>query len=305
MMALRSMAMDIARRTRTSLKGALSVRIEMWLITGVVNSSVWSRGRFCLSTSLICTQSTRLMMPMNSQPRSYLPDDEGGHAGGIVLVDEDLDPVDMGEPGQEVARIAHEGEPDIGPVRVEHPGPGADGRLVALEVAELVHALAGDDGHRVRVGEHVQEPDVGLLQGDLDGVLVGRLHLVHRGQHVGVGIALDRAEAIDGVDDVLGGELAPVHRGLVMPPHALAELEDVCRLVGLAPRLGQIALDREGAWGHAGAGAVLEEPAMREGVRDMGLVRDGQVRIPVGRVPGPDIDGAATLWASGRGRVRR
>ena len=104
MMPWRSMAMDMARRTRTSLKGGLSVRIEMWFITGVGTRRVWSRGRFCLSTSLICTQSTRLMMPMNSQPRSYLPGQEGGHARGIVLVHEELDPVDVGQAGEEVAR---------------------------------------------------------------------------------------------------------------------------------------------------------------------------------------------------------
>jgi hypothetical protein len=73
MMFLRSMAIDIAYRTRMSLNGFWSVRIEMWLMTGEGNSTVCSFGRFCLSVSLICTQSVRLIVPGNSQPRSYLP----------------------------------------------------------------------------------------------------------------------------------------------------------------------------------------------------------------------------------------
>ena len=68
------MASEMAWRTRTSLNGFWSVRIEMWLMTVATGySSVWSFGRFCLSVSLICTQSVRLIVPGNSQPRSYLP----------------------------------------------------------------------------------------------------------------------------------------------------------------------------------------------------------------------------------------
>ena len=72
-MPWRSMASDMAWRTRTSLNGFWSVRIEMWLITLAGNSAVWRLGRVLLSLSLICTQSVRLMMPGFSQPRSYLP----------------------------------------------------------------------------------------------------------------------------------------------------------------------------------------------------------------------------------------
>ena len=73
MIALRSMASDIAWRTRTSLNGLPSVRIERWLITAEGYSTLFRLGRFCLSVSLICTQSVRLIVPGNSQPRSYLP----------------------------------------------------------------------------------------------------------------------------------------------------------------------------------------------------------------------------------------
>src|SRR5262249_50589471 len=69
----RSIAMDMARRTRTSLKGALSVRMARLFTTLAGNSAVWRLGRRRLKLSLICTQSTRLMVPEASQPRSYLP----------------------------------------------------------------------------------------------------------------------------------------------------------------------------------------------------------------------------------------
>ena len=45
----------------------------MWLIWFDANSRLWSFGRRCFSVSLICTQSTRLIVPDASQPRSYLP----------------------------------------------------------------------------------------------------------------------------------------------------------------------------------------------------------------------------------------
>src|SRR5206468_62770 len=69
----RSIASETACRTRTSLNGSWSVRIEMWVSTLLGNSAVRRFGRFCLSVSLICTQSVRLMLPGNSHPRSYLP----------------------------------------------------------------------------------------------------------------------------------------------------------------------------------------------------------------------------------------
>jgi hypothetical protein len=67
------MACEMAWRTRTSLKGFWSVRMEMCDMTLAGNSAVWIRGRFCLTVSLICTQSVRLIEPGNSQPMSYLP----------------------------------------------------------------------------------------------------------------------------------------------------------------------------------------------------------------------------------------
>jgi hypothetical protein len=47
--------------------------------------------------------------------------------------------------------------------------------------------------------------------------------------------------------DVVHGDLAAVYRRLRVPASALAQLEDVRRLVRLRPRLGQIALERKHA----------------------------------------------------------
>jgi hypothetical protein len=73
MMALRSIAMDTAWRTRTSLNGGLSARSAKSFTTLDVNSIVRRFGRRFFSVSTICTQSDRLMAPGNSQPRSYFP----------------------------------------------------------------------------------------------------------------------------------------------------------------------------------------------------------------------------------------
>src|SRR5438093_10309293 len=115
-----------------------------------------------------------------------LPAEEGGHPGGVVLVDDELDAVDIGKAGHEVARIADERDPNVRPVAVAHPGPGADHRLRLLEIAELLDAFPGDDGDGHRVGEHVEEPRRRFLEEKPDRVLVGRLDLVDRAQHLGV-----------------------------------------------------------------------------------------------------------------------
>ena len=225
--------------------------------------------------------------------------DERGHPGGVVLVHRDLDPVDVGQAALVVGRVADERHPDVGAVAVHHPRPGADHRLPLLQVAELLHALLGHDADRHRVDEHVEEPGEGLLEDDAHRVLVGRLHAVHRGQHVAVGVALLVDEAIEAVLDVVGRHLAAVDRGLVVPAHAAAELEDVGGVVGLRPGLGEVALELEHARRDRGARLVPEQPAVREGVQDVRLVRDRELRIPVGRIPEAEAQGAAPLRGLG------
>src|SRR5437870_558665 len=100
---------------------------------------------------------------------------------------------------------------------------------------------------------------------------------------------------VDAVHDVVGRQLAPVHRRLVVPAHTLPELEDIRRLVGLAPRLGQVALARERAGARVRPRLVLEQGAVGEAQRDMGLVGDGLERIEVRRVPGAERERPATL----------
>src|SRR5262249_31975116 len=126
-----------------------------------------------------------------------------------------------------------------------------------------------------------------------------RLHSVQGFEHRGVGVALYGAEAFHAVDDVLRGELSPVHRRLGLPAHTSAELEDVCGLVRLTPRLGQVTLDREGAGHHRGADLVLHEPAVCERVHDVGLVRHLEIRIEMRWIPEPKGDRATTLGGLG------
>src|SRR3989441_10657457 len=84
-------------------------------------------------------------------------------------------------------------------------------------------------------------------------------------------------------------------RRLRVPAHSLPELEDIRRLVGLAPRLGQVALDRKRAGDHARPRLVLEQAAVGEAQCDVGLVGDGLERIEVRRGPGAERERPATL----------
>ena len=177
------------------------------------------------------------------RPEVALAAQPGGQARGRVLVDEPLDVVGVGQPRHVVVGVAGEDDLDVRLPAIEHPGPGADHRLDLLEVAELLHALLGDDPGRRR-GEQVDEPGVRLLERELDRVLVDRLDLVDVLEHRLVGVAGDGEEPLVGVLDVVGRQLAAVDRRLVVPAHALLQLEDVGRVVRLGPRLGEVGLDR-------------------------------------------------------------
>jgi hypothetical protein len=83
--------------------------------------------------------------------------------------------------------------------------------------------------------------------------------------------------------------------------HTAAELELVGRVVDLLPRLGQIALDGEGAGADARPRLVLEEAAVREAhdhVRAVGVRQDV---VEVRRVPGAEVQRAAALRGLRRG----
>ena len=49
-------------------------------------------------------------------------------------------------------------------VALQEERAGTDGTLGFLQVAELLHDFAGDDPHRLRRGQHVEQPDVGLFE---------------------------------------------------------------------------------------------------------------------------------------------
>ncbi len=229
-----------------------------------------------------------------------LAGEEGGRARGVVLVHEELDAVDVGEPGHEVLRVAHQREPDVGPVAVEHPGPRADHRLGSLQVAELLHALARDDGAGHGAGDHVEEPGEGLFQSEPYRIAVRGLDLGDGPEHRHVA-ALVGQDVLEGVAHVLRGQLPSIDRGLAMEADAAAELELVGRVVDLLPRLGEIALDGEGARTDARPRLVPQQPAVREAHDHVRAVRVRQDVIEVGRVPCAEVQRAAALRGLGRG----
>jgi hypothetical protein len=206
---------------------------------------------------------------------------ERGEARRRVLVDEHLDTVGVGQAGHEVVRVSDEDHLDVRLPPLEHPGPGAHHRVDLLEVAELLDALLGDDPGRGR-GQHVEEPAVRLLQDEPDRVLVEDLDPVHRLERRTVGVALDRQEPVIGVLDVVGGQLASVHRRLRMPADPLPQLEDVGRLVRLRPRLGQVRFDRVGHGLDRRARLHLEQAAVDERQRDHRHERDRLLGIEAG-----------------------
>jgi len=98
------------------------------------------------------------------------------------------------------------------------------------------------------------EPRERLRERDLDRIPVDGLDLLHHLEHGLVAVAFDREEPLVGVLHVVGRQLAPIDRRLVVPAHALAQLEDVGRVVRLGPGFGQVRLDRERAGLGAGCG---------------------------------------------------
>ena len=86
-----------------------------------------------------------------------------------------------------------------------------------------------------------------------------------------------------------------------MKSHASAQLEDVRGLVGLAPRFGQVAFEREGPGLDRRPGLVSEQTTMGEGVGNLCLERDDEIGIPVRRVPEAQRERAAALGRLGEG----
>jgi hypothetical protein len=105
----------------------------------------------------------------------------------------------------------------LGHLLDEGERPGPDG-LGAVAVAQLLAGLAADDVAAMVVGDAAEEVDVRIFQRDADGEVVDLLHLVDRREVGGEGRALGIAGALQGIDDVVGIERAPV----AMEPDAFA-----------------------------------------------------------------------------------
>ena len=162
-----------------------------------------------------------------------------------------------------------------------------------------------------RRGQHVEQPDVGLFQEELDGIAVHDLDPVHRVQHIAGRIRLFGQEAVKGEFDILGHQLTPVDGRLVLPLHPVAEMEDIGRVVRCFPAFGQIRLDEEGARRHPCPDSIPHELAVDKAQRGMGPEIDGEMRVKVRRVLAADTEDTAALrWPrfrspEGRGRMQR
>jgi hypothetical protein len=201
---------------------------------------------------------------------------------GGVVVDHHVDGVGVGQARDEIVRMAHEDQARARLVALQHPGSRPDARLRALEIAEVLHGFARHDPRDGR-GEVVEEPGKALAELDLHGMPIDDLDPLHVLEQAAVGAALESGEALVGVLHVVRRELATVHGRLVVPPHALAQSEDVRRVVRLRPRLREVALERQVARHHGRAGLYLQEPAVGEGqVRHRARLIGDDVRIEAG-----------------------
>jgi len=151
--------------------------------------------------------------------------------------------------------------------------------------------LAGHD-HRPGAGDVVEERRVRLLGLEDDRVLVRRLDAGQLAEEE-VGVlelpGLVRHLTLDAVLDVLGRELAPVHRRHVVELDALPQAEGVGEVVLLLPALGQVRQD---------LGAVVVE--LQEGVvRLVDHLEGGapglEMRVDAAKGPAPHDQGAAAL----------
>ena len=211
-----------------------------------------------------------------------------------------VDPVEIREALHEVVGVPLEDHLDALVVRLEHEGAGADHRIRMVEVLELVLRLAGQDRAEARAREVVEERGVRLLQRDPHGVAVHRVDRLHRLE------ALPEArlghEALERVLHVLGGDLAPVHRGLVVEAHTFPEGERVdLAVLGHRPLLGQVGQDGE-VGGRLLLRPVGEPDELAVGQAHVGMREeaDREVRVQSGRLPLRDPDHPAALGRLGR-----
>src|SRR6266404_2805370 len=79
-----------------------------------------------------------------------------------IVEDQPLHPVYPWEVFDEIRRVTLEDRLDVRLIALQGEWAGADGGLDLLEIAVFLHHLAGDDPHAPRVGQDIDEPDIGL-----------------------------------------------------------------------------------------------------------------------------------------------
>src|SRR5216683_1358107 len=218
----RSTAIEMARRTRRSLKGGLSCASAN--PNGV--SVLWYD----------CTTAAGLVLRMVSTSE------------GLASEMKSLCPV-----RNAATRVAVPGEDHalLPRVLLEDVRPGADHAL--LEITILLEDLARKDD-RDGLGDVLREQHVGRVEVHAQRVLVRRLHPLDLAK-------VERLDALfrvglEAVFDVPRHQLAPVQRWDVVPLDALAQLERPDPVVrARLPGFREIALERE----VAGAGRLVGE----------------------------------------------
>ena len=216
------MAIEMARRTRTSLNGGLSCASAS--PNGA--SVLWND---CV-TAAVLVLPHRLDLAGARQPDDVaLPRAERRHAGRGVRRGEDDVLVDVGAALVEVVRIPRQHHPDLARVLLQDVGPGADHAL--LEVAVLFQHLAREhDGDGL--GQVVREQHVRRLQMHAHRVLVRRLDALHLLEREGLDTFL--RIGLEAVLDVRRHQLAPVERRHIVPLDPWRSLNVHTRWSGLA-----------------------------------------------------------------------
>ena len=138
----------------------------------------------------------------------------GGDAARVLRHDLDRELLEL----HRALVLVHRGAPLVGVVALQHdlgarlprfeaPRPGAVGRLDAVVLAQRLDALLVVDRRREH-GEVEQQVGVGLVQLVLDGVGIGGADLLEVAGAPGQRrLELGAGQPLEGVDDVVGGEL--------------------------------------------------------------------------------------------------
>ena len=228
-----------------------------------------------------------------------LPGAVHGQAGRRVLEDQPFHAVDIRLVLEEVVRIAFEHRLHIRLVALQDEGTSPDDALRFLQVAELLHHFWGNDPGAVRVCQHVDQPDEGLFQDELHRIAVHDLNAVDRLQRKTQWICRFRPEAVIGELHIVGHQFTAIEGWFVVPFDALAQMEDVGRVVWLLPPFGQMGLHREGARRHVRTDFIPHQRAVDEAQGGIGLEVEGEMVVEVRGIIATHAQDAAAPGLSG------